>query len=113
MPRLVNIAGNLVDLEYVYKIDIVLPDVYEYNKLIKDTHFVCNHELKLNKLQHLLPRGDEWTSCPNVVSAVYKIKLYIFNIDKPETFYFAHEDEFNKFINAYKEHRKVSEILEI
>ena len=49
MSRLVNIAGNLIDLEYVYKIDIVLPDVYEYNKLIKDTHLVCNHELKLNK----------------------------------------------------------------
>ena len=113
MSRLVNIAGNLVDLEYVYKIDIVLPNVYEYNKLIKDIYFVCNHELKLNKLQHLLPRGDEWTSCPNVVSAVYKIKLYIFNINKPETFYFAHEDEFNKFINVYKEHKKVSEILEI
>ena len=113
MSRLVNIAGNLIDLEYVYKIDIVFPNVYEYNKLIKDTHFVCNHELKLNKLQHLLPKSNEWTSCPNIVLAVYIVKLHIFNINKPETFYFAHEDEFNKFINAYKEHRKVSEILEI
>lgn len=113
MYRLVNIAGNLIDLEYVYKIDIVFPNVYEYNKLIKDTHFVCNHKLKLNKLQNLLPKPNKWTSCPNVVSAVYKIKLYIFNTDKPETFYFAHEDEFNKFINAYKEYKRVSEILEI
>ena len=43
----------------------------------------------------------------------YDGELYIFNKDKPETFYFAHKDEFNKFINAYKEHKKVSEILEI
>ena len=113
MSRLVNIVGNLIDLEYVYKIDIVLPNIYEYNMLIKNTHLVCDHDLKLNKLQHLLPQGNSWTSCPSVVSAVYKVKLYIFNKDKPETFYFAHEDEFNKFINAYKQHKKVSEILEI
>ena len=34
-------------------------------------------------------------------------------LDKPQTFYFARIKEYNKFINIYKEYRKVFEILEI
>ena len=113
MSRLVNIAGNLIDLEYVYKINTVFPDIYGYNELVKDTHFICDRESQLNKLRHLLPEQKKWEPYPNIVLSVYTIELYVFNKDKPETFYFAHKDEFNKFINAYKEHKKVSEILEI
>jgi hypothetical protein len=35
----------------------------------------------------------------------------IFN--SPESFYFAHEDDLNKLIDAYKNYKKVSDILEI
>lgn len=113
MYRLVNIVGNLIDLEYVYKINIVFPDIYGHNELVKDTHFICDRESQLNKLRYLLPEQKKWEPYPNIVLSVYTVELYIFNKDKPETFYFAHKDEFNKFINAYKEHKKVSEILEI
>ena len=92
---------------------LCFPFIWTYLFFSNILFLTCWLKLKLNKLQHLLPKPNEWTSCPNIVLAVYIVKLHIFNINKPETFYFAHEDEFNKFINAYKEHRKVSEILEI
>ncbi len=112
MYRLINIKGNLIDLEYIYKIDIELPDADGVNHLVKDSHLVSNRESDLNEMRSFLTKKDDWKRTSALVYSVYTIRLYTFNKDKPDTFYFAHEDDFNKFMNAYKEYKKVSEILE-
>ena len=92
MSRLVSINGTLIDLEYIYKIDIVLPDINSYNRFIKDSHFVCNRELGLSQLHCFLPKQYKEKRAPSLIFSVYSVYIYIFNIDKPETFYFAHEE---------------------
>lgn len=112
MYRLINIKGNLIDLEYIYKIDIELPDTDGVNHLVKESRLVSHRESDLNEMRSFLTKKDDWKRTSALVYSVYTIRLYTFNKDQPDIFYFAHEDDFNKFMSAYKEYKKVSEILE-
>lgn len=115
--RLINIRGTIIDLEYVYKIEVWnRPDIQYYNQYVKDSHLICKNSSDLYVLSKLIPEtmyGKNHVSLSVLEQSVYYISLYIFNINQPENFYFAHEDDLNKLINAYKNYKKVSDILEI
>lgn len=115
--RLINIRGTIIDLDYVYKIEIWnRPDIHYYNQYVKDSHLICKNSSDLYVLSNLIPKtlcGENRISLSVLEQSVYYISLYIFNINQPESFYFAHEDDLNKFIDAYKNYKKVSDILEI
>lgn len=113
MSRLVSINGTLIDLEYIYKITIDPPTLQEYNNFIRDSHLICSKESELSKFYRFLPQHLQRLTTSNLIHSTYVVNLYTFNLDKPQTFYFAHINEYNKFINLYKEHKKVSKILEI
>ena len=56
MYRLVNIKGNLIDLEYIYKIDIQLPGTDEINHLVKESRLVSHRESDLNEMRSFLTK---------------------------------------------------------
>lgn len=115
--RLINIHGTIIDLDYVYKIEVWnRPYIQDYNQYVKDSHLICKNSSDLYVLSKLIPKtlcGENRISLSVLEHSVYYISLYIFNINQPESFYFAHEDDLNKLINAYKNYKKVSDILEI
>ena len=113
MSRLVNLNDTLIDLKYIYKITIEPPSYQEYNNFIKDSHLICSKISELDKFYRFLPQHLQRLTTLNLIQSTYVVNLYTFHLDKPQTFYFASISEYNKFINVYKEHKKVSEILEI
>ena len=113
MTRLVNLNDTLIDLEYIYKITIEPPSYQEYNNFIKDSHLICSKISELDEFYRLLPQHLQRLTTLNLIHSTYVVNLYTFHLDKPQTFYFASINKYNKFINAYKEYKKVSEILKI